>query len=211
MHFEPTEADRVLAAEVHRKFSARPGAQHIASEFALARLSALINRTAPKSVLEFGAGIGTITYLLLKHRLGIGRITTLEENPYCIDQFHSNVPPDFDGRYELLTDASKLDGRGDRFDLVVIDQALDPGLYRFLAEGTWCFVEGNRAHNREGMRRVLKARGLACDVINHPRGVRPIWLTLKKRDDARWRYPRIELGKLVKECWIGQVTKAARD
>ena len=63
----PTEADWALAREVHGFFAPKPGARHIASEFALAYLHTLLNDSHAKHVLEFGAGIGTITTCLLSH------------------------------------------------------------------------------------------------------------------------------------------------
>lgn len=86
MKVEPSALDWAYAKSVYDEFSQKPGAQHIASEFALAHLGAVLNKVKPNSVLEFGAGIGTITHFLLKHPANIGHVTTTENNPYCLDQ-----------------------------------------------------------------------------------------------------------------------------
>jgi predicted O-methyltransferase YrrM len=70
---EPSEADWAFAKSIRDEFKRKPGSQHIASEFALAYLSALLNKVKPDSVLEFGAGIGTVTYFLMKHPANISR------------------------------------------------------------------------------------------------------------------------------------------
>lgn len=61
LSFRPNEEDWAVAESVHTRFLARPGAGHIASPYALAHLAAILRQAEINSVVEFGAGIGTLT------------------------------------------------------------------------------------------------------------------------------------------------------
>ena len=124
----PTEADWALAREVHGFFAPKPGARHIASEFALAYLHTLLNDSHPKHVLEFGAGIGTITTCLLNHSSRIAQVTATEENEFCIGELSKNVGDGYAGRYQLVTEPTDLDVRNVHYDLVVVDPARERAL-----------------------------------------------------------------------------------
>lgn len=65
MRVLPTLGDWLTAYRVHRRFASRPGGKHIATWRALICLAALVRKDQSTAVLEFGTGIGTITYLLL--------------------------------------------------------------------------------------------------------------------------------------------------
>src|SRR5215831_17965074 len=91
MRVRPKLNDCVSVYRVYRRFAARPGSEHIATWRALACLSALVRLRQPEKVLEFGTGIGTITYLLLTSLPQLN-VVGLETNPFCLAQLDRNIP-----------------------------------------------------------------------------------------------------------------------
>jgi hypothetical protein len=208
MKVEPSDTDWAIAKSVFDEFSQKPGAQHIASEFALAHLSAVINKVKPNSVLEFRAGIGTITYFLLNHPANIGHVTTTENNEYCLEQFAANMPEEFLGRYDLVVDDSTLVPGQKSFDLVIIDNSVSQPSYAYLDRDMICFVEGARSTNRQEVENELASRGLRCDFVNYNRGTQYFSLVLRRSKKLGIPYPKFRLRKVTKGCWIGAVEPA---
>lgn len=209
MKVEPTEADWDFAKSVHEEFSKKPGAKHIASEFALAYLSAVLSKVKPSAVLEFGAGIGTITYSLLKHPSNVGHVTTVENNPFCLEQFATNIPQEYSDRYDLIEDDTGLTPGKQAFDLVIVDDSVKEQNYAYLDNGMTCFVEGTRSANRREIQSELASRGLRCDFVNYNRGMQYFSLVMRRSKKAGIPYPKFRLRKIRKGCWIGTVEPAA--
>ena len=208
MKIEPSDSDWAFAKSVYDEFSQKPGAQHIASEFALAHLSAVLNKVKPNSVLEFGAGIGTITYFLLKHPTNVGHVTTTENHAYCLEQFAANIPEDLGGRYDLIVDDSTMVPGQQSFDLVIIDSSVSLPGYPYLDRGMVCFVEGARSANRREVDAELASRGLRCDFVNYNRGTQYFNIVLRRGKKSGIPYPKFRLRKVKKGCWIGAVEPA---
>ena len=158
MRVVPSLSDWAVGHRVHRRFAARPGAEHIATRRALAYLSAVVGQHPPKTVLEFGTGIGTITYLLLSSSPKVN-VVGIEASPFCLAQLERNIPKDFKPRLTIFTKkTAPLDGR---FDLIVIDGNLPSAdTYGFLRHGTTCFVEGNREQISAKLMQVAQAKNL---------------------------------------------------
>jgi len=205
MQLEPSESDWAFAKIVHDEFSQKPGAQHIASEFALAYLSAVLNKVKPDSVLEFGAGIGTITHFLLQHPANIGHVTTTENHPYCLEQFAANISEEFDGRYDLIVDDSTLLPGQRPYELVIVDNLVSARGYAYLDNSMTCFVEGARSANRREIQSELAGRGLRCDFVNYNRGMQYFSIVLRCSKKSGIPYPKFRLCKVRKGCWIGTV------
>ena len=140
MLISPGIQDWVTAAKVYRRFVSRPGADHIASRISLAHLAAVLRTFDCKRVLELGAGIGTITYLLLQQSR---EVIALEHNSFCQHQLELNIPTSLRSRLRLVSDEAEIDGV---FDLVIIDGKIPPRTHQFLTPGTICFAEGSRRH-----------------------------------------------------------------
>ena len=93
---------RPEALEIHRLFAAKAGAEHISSPVGLHVLLNICDETRPKRVLEIGAGIGTLSFALLKYTNA--QVDMIEDNAFCLGQLKKNLV-DFDtARYTLSTD-----------------------------------------------------------------------------------------------------------
>jgi len=164
MLVRPSLKDWFSALRVHRRFKAFPGSEHIASRIALAHLAAILRQRDCKSALEFGAGIGTITYLLLQYGL---RVVSIEHDAFCQDQIKQNIPEQWQSRMTLITDRVGVD-IDSVFDLVIIDGKLPAGnTYRFVRPGTICFVEGSRKYSTLKFQKRVAAAGLYCVMENY--------------------------------------------
>ena len=201
----PTEADWALAREVHGLFASKSGARHIASEFALAYLNALLNDSHPKHVLEFGAGIGTITTCLLNHPSRIAQVTATEENEFCIGELSKNIGDRYAGRYQLVTEPFGLDVRNVHYDLVVVDGLLASEHYEVITLGTICFVEGSRTPTRLAINEELAGRNLVCLFVNFNRGTRYFHFGMREDPKTGRRRLKFKFRKVLKGCWIGKV------
>jgi hypothetical protein len=190
-------ADRRVARHIHQMFSAKPHSEHIASEFALAHLGAVLRTNAVQSALEFGAGIGTMTYLLLSRGVAV---ECTEQHPLCLAALDENLPPDM---REGLIIHSKGAVPAKPFDLIIIDGKVDGSGYA--KDGTICFAEGSRATARAQLEAGLNKQGLTCRFKNYP-----------SRRELRWRptrfgfnIPRLRhpsgMFVYIRGCWIGRV------
>jgi predicted O-methyltransferase YrrM len=123
-----------IAKNIFARFLARPGADHIASPYALAHLAAILRQADINSVVEFGAGIGTVTYLRLTHPSPSSRtVVTPENNAFCLEQLQRNIPAEFKSRLTVLSGLRQPNGR---FDLAIIDGKIPPDEdYAFLRPG----------------------------------------------------------------------------
>ena len=205
MDLAPSETDWALAKSVYDAFSQKPGAQHIASEFALAHLSALVNRVRPEAVLEFGAGIGTITYFLLNHPAKIGHVTTTEGNAFCLEQLAANIPTEYSGRYDIVVDDGALATEKWPYKIVIVDSSVSRRGYGFLDRGMTCFVEGKRLANRQEIEDELAGRGLRCNFVNYRRGPKLFSVAMRRSKKYGISYPKFSILKVPKGCWIGTV------
>lgn len=86
-----TPSDELLAREVHSRFSKLEGSQHIASRGSLQWLVTVLRTMRPTRVLELGAGIGTMTELLLDPRFGVEEVYTTETDSFCLNALNENL------------------------------------------------------------------------------------------------------------------------
>ena len=197
MRIKPSRNDWRLARDIYKRFSQKSGSEHIATEFALAHLSAVLRTSDIRSVLEFGAGIGTISYLLLSKLPDDVKVECTEHSAFCRAQLLHNIPSDLYDR--LVIHETKTPMITTQFDLVIIDGSAsrDAG---FLAPGSICFVEGNRHVARDRIERSLAERRLTCNFANHQRiAPKVVW----RRTPSRLPYPVLKW----KGCWIGRVAR----
>ena len=196
-------AEAELARSIFQEFRAKPESQFIASEFALRRLAEFLSSNPVNSVLEIGAGIGTVTKLLLKHPRRPARIVSTEAVPLCIDHLMKNLSGIDRSGWSLVQGIEQL-GRDENFDLVIFDGTLDSvSQYRFFKEGTWCYVEGNRRDTRTALANFLQPSGLTIDMQGHFPGGYKVRLARRKKP---WLIPLPKLQiKKKKGCYLGKV------
>lgn len=154
---EPDSGDSPLpAARIRAIFKARPGSEFIASADAIAGLQRLICTRRPRSVLEIGSGIGTLTFTILDAYRALGvkdyRMVTVEGNAFCVSQLRMNLaneprPP------HVVDDVGAI--AGEQFDLVIVDGGNedDTRFLDFVAPRGMVFVEGYRAPQRSHIAR----------------------------------------------------------
>jgi hypothetical protein len=205
MKLVPSESDLKLASKIHREFSVLPESGHIATEFALGYLSALIAARKPRSVLEFGAGIGTITQLLMEHPWQVSELISTEGHPVCVAALSRNLRPSRNIGWHLVSTFDQITKLRTHFDLVIFDDFFgDDRQYSVFNEGTLCFVEGNRRPTRDTLAATLAKRGLAVSFTNFNRGKR--WRLAWRKKPSLIPLPKIT-HKPVKGCFVGQVTR----
>jgi hypothetical protein len=198
--------DLELARHIHREFRRKPGSQSIASEVSLFELSKLITRIRPSHVLEFGAGIGTITALLNTHPHRPALIVSTEDNDFCIGELLKNVESVNTDGWHLVRTLDDVDS-DTRFDLVIFDHTVDKEhLRRFLRIGTHCFIEGSRSFQQRAVNDAMSKLGYSVEW----RRVRPLRLVLRRFKTVeilsrRFSIPHLMPFKRKKGCWIGVV------
>ena len=154
------------ASDIWQKFAALPGAAvdgrvGIASEYAISGLINAIRHYRPIRILEFGSGIGTLTYTVLRAAADQGlnqqpgfTFYTVENNPFCLEQLASNLH-DFDADGYHLVAAPDVIPAEMKFDLIIVDGGgdvgNDMGIMAFdnrLNPGGVIFIEGFRRFQR---------------------------------------------------------------
>jgi hypothetical protein len=108
---------------VHWRFRPKPGSGYIASGFALGAVIHHVERHRPASILEVGAGIGTLTAAVAeaadRANLACSHVA-VEDIPFCLEQLAANLGHRLDG-VVVIPHAADLPAEVPPFDLVVID------------------------------------------------------------------------------------------
>lgn len=115
------------ARAVHDLYVHKEGAQAISGIATLEAVIRVIQEKRPRTILEIGAGIGTITHALLAN--SDAEIDIYEPNEFCIEQLKKNLTS-FQGRYRLLTDPNQLPPRR-AYDVVIVDGGKGKGPHDF--------------------------------------------------------------------------------
>lgn len=164
MRIKPNHDDVIAAERIHNLFVACSGSQHIASTAALTYLAALLRTRDIKCAVELGAGIGTITYMLLTYPHATRRVVSTEDNEFCLAQLDVNIPRELKPRLTVVSNTSQIQGD---FDLAVIDATAPLERYSFLQPGMLCLIEGGRATSHATLKRVLRTKRLKCSFRYH--------------------------------------------
>ena len=141
------------AQDRHAEYAAKVGSDQIASAFAIGVIDALCAKIEPASILEVGAGIGTLTSMLA----GYGSVEYVEDDDWC-----RNILAHLPAR-ELAHQ-----GFNRRFALAVVDgpQLMPSRLEPMMLAGSWVVVEGNRRRWRELFSRACRVMGRPCISVN---------------------------------------------
>jgi hypothetical protein len=152
--------DLFVAKNIHESFSRKAGSHRIASAFSLCHLSRLIRVRKPKVVLEIGAGIGTISELILLHQEKIDCLCSIESDSFCRAALRENLRPRDGQKWNLLHSHEEIPGSSD-FDLIIFDgNQYDYTTFRFLCDETAVFVDGMRRRTRKELASYCQAAGL---------------------------------------------------
>jgi hypothetical protein len=205
-----------VAESVHERFASRPGSQYIASIFALAHLAALLRRHRPRLVLEFGAGIGTITYLLLTYGSEDRVVVSTEHHPFCLKQLKRNIPAPLWERLSVISDGREPTGE---FDLAVIDGPTpESDQCTIFRPGLICFIEGGRDKGRALIEKRAREKGLVCSFRRYREWRQPV----RARFRIKWSPTRFGFARPIPRfalstrpirgsgCAIGILTKRGR-
>lgn len=170
-----------IGTDVLRAFGARPGSTYIASAFAIDGLVEWLRRVRPRTVLEVGAGIGTLTSVSIQqldaiHGPGSYRYVAIEAEPFCLGQFDANIGADR-GKVTLADRYEAIPAGMAPFDFVIVDGggpyaedgdsdldfvSAQNRLYASeLAPHGVVFVEKDRHWQRETIRYALRDRACA--------------------------------------------------
>ena len=191
----------------YEKYKKMPGSQHIATDRALAYLSACLTIFKPKTVLELGSGIGTMTDAMLMHPYRPNLLYAIEQNNFCQNALRSNLSHHDRSCWQLITTIEELSAANitEKIDMYVGDGGF------YLAEemagahlGTVFFAEGDRKRLRSIFADNLHAEWhVEWQEFgeSHKWALRRIW---------RLHLPCPKRVRL-KGCWIGQVTTKSND
>ncbi len=138
--------------EIYQWFSRSSGSEHIASWNAIKGLSRVLKRHAPTRLLEIGAGIGTLTYIVLasnRRKRTVAEFTVFEDNSYCINSLKKNLSV-FENQYTLVNNLTQDLNQGQKYDFIIVDGG-PPNLNvdKLLSNYGIVFLEGNRSNQRE--------------------------------------------------------------
>ncbi len=144
------------ANEFYKIFSECDGNQHIASLYALQKAIDIMQRNKPKSVLEVGLGIGSISYAILEYckRKNIEvKYSGTEANKFCLQHLPINLGSHFQ-QIKLYESINEIDD-DEKFDLIIIDGADDSleKLKNKINSNCCIFIEGDRSFQVEKIRK----------------------------------------------------------
>ena len=196
-----TAEDLAFAREIYARYQAKPGSDHIASCDALTYLSVCLREFSPRTVLECGAGIGTITDALLSHECHVDRVIATEHNAFCLNALGINLRHHDPSRLNVIAPEELASLRAD-IDMIVGDGSRGRHhVFRMARQGTIVFVEGDRATFRAELRCSLADQGLTVQFHQYGTG---------EKDSLLYRWgahlPAPLRPARRKGCWVGRVT-----
>src|SRR5262245_16653744 len=140
--------DLFISRTIHEEFSQKPGSHRIASAFSLCHLSRLMRLRRPKVVLEIGAGIGTISQLILLHHERVQSLYSIEQDAFCCAALRENLTPQAGQKWNLVHSHTVVPN-GLVFDLMVFDgNQYDHSTFGLLSAETAVFIDGMRRETR---------------------------------------------------------------
>src|SRR5262245_2001014 len=197
----PSKEDITFARQIYQCYKAKPGSDHIASCDALTYLSACLREFCPRTVLECGAGIGTITDALLSHTCRVDRVIATEHNAFCLNALGINLRHHDPARLDVIA-PDKLPSLAADIDMIIGDGSRGRhDVYRKARRGTIIFVEGNRSTFRTELYGSLSDQGLTVHFDQFgPGDHHSLLYRLGQHLPAPLRPAK------RKGCWVGRVT-----
>lgn len=206
LEVDVSDEDWRHARLIFSEFKSKPGSDNIATEFALAHLSAILTTRQPRTVLELGAGIGTITKLLATHLHCPRVIVATEDNEYCISALRTNLDDLHLTGITLVSSLEELLAQDQTYDLAICDGGFEnKAQFKGVLEDTVLFFEGSRGLHRKLLCEYLAENDLSYTERNYPQA--GIKFFFKKTPYRFWGAsivrPKI---KRRKGCWVGSAT-----
>jgi hypothetical protein len=146
-----------IAHEVTVAFRAKRGSESIAQEDALVQIGKVFQEVGPRSVLDLGAGIGTISFFLsqLENQNNV-KFYLYEVSEYCQAALLENL----EGlECKLIKSADELERIKESIDFVVIDDFISQETtFRLLSNcrPKAIFIEGHRRRQRRHVYQALR-------------------------------------------------------
>lgn len=196
--------DDEVAARIHKRFLGYEGSQHIANRSTLRWFAALMRTFRPERILELGAGIGTMTELMLMPEYEVRTVFTTETDKFCLDALSKNLTNPNDPRLRIFTTEPDLHEITEPLDLVVGDGGFYSALeFQNCREGTLLFFDGNRSKLRAIAQETLKRKHLKCDMRQLGTGRKVVVWSVR-----RWWGVPIPVRRKQRDCcWIGMVER----
>lgn len=132
--------------KIHKKFASLAGSEHIASLANIRKIAEICQEEKPKSVLEMGGGIGTLSYVILSN--SEANVDIYEDNDFCLQQLEENLKP-FQGRFNIISSYRMLPPKHS-YDFMIIDGGQNEPFHpewfflRYLREVKTIYIEGIR-------------------------------------------------------------------
>ncbi|MEQ3657261.1 MAG: hypothetical protein ABNH00_15435 [Dokdonia sp.] len=157
-------------------FSGYEGSQHIAGQYAMAKILEMAVTFRVKHILEIGLGIGTLPYLIMEYHKELSSYVGSETNEFCLAALRKNLPEPMFERLNVYTDTAAIFDRDNAFDMLIIDAGFTDyqKLSDHMSKHAVIIIEGDRADQEQKIRSYFpKARfvQLISGEKNHPKGV----------------------------------------
>jgi hypothetical protein len=195
----PDEFDKEYGTRFYRIYKKKLGSERMACEQALIYLSACLRIFKPMSILEIGAGIGTMTDAILSHPYHPNLLYTIEHNEFCLEQLALNLSHHPRNKYNVLTTKTDITNLSLDLDLIVGDGGLIiPEEFRGTKLGTVFFAEG----------KLIRLRKMFNEYLPSD------WMIDFKEYGITYKWSKGKIYRLgipwprkhrMKGCWIGQV------
>src|SRR3989338_2078319 len=105
------------AEEIYALFSAKSGSNEIAGITTMRAVVDFCKKNNPRTILELGGGIGTISYAVLSNC--DATVDIYEHNDFCIAALNENLK-DYKERFSIIPDYLMLPPKRE-YDLIIID------------------------------------------------------------------------------------------
>ncbi len=199
------EGIKVLADRPARSWQYPAPDLGIANKTALAYLSACLRVAKPRRILELGAGIGTMTALMLEHPHDEVRIIATEDNDFCLSALEKNLPRTGRDRLTIVRTLEHLLELEGSYDLAICDGGFDEDeQFRGIRPGSICMFEGGRAAHRRLLEAYLARYGWRYEPDNHPSSGYILKMLPRRKVILGVSLPVFRIRR-HKGCWLGRV------
>jgi precorrin-6B methylase 2 len=148
----------MLASKIHNKYAGLVGSDQIATKLALRIIGEHLDIVKPRSILEIGSGIGTITDFI-SSKVPNSIIYCYEVNEWCLQQLRKNLKG---LNIVILKSPSEFKLIQNKIDFLIIDDYLDEQTTFDLIRRTQpesIFIEGHRRKQRLDVMKAYKNIG----------------------------------------------------